>query len=179
MGTTITITQSTVGAVESPAQLPFVERRRAPRYQFTTTVELVDLKSRMRVQARTSDLSRGGCYVDTSSPLPVDSTVKIRLTKDDRSFAVEARVVYSLPGMGMGLAFTSADPEQVAVLQRWIGELSGELPPELSAPESAERSRVAKGSDNASSALGALIFELMRQRVLSNEKGKAMLDQLL
>jgi hypothetical protein len=133
----------------------------------------------MKLQARTSDLSGGGCYVDTTTPLAVDTTVKMRLTKDKRSFTVEARVVYSLPGMGMGLAFTSADPGQVAVLKRWIGELSGELVPEFSTPEPAEPIPTAKGSDNGpSSVLSALIFELMRQGVLSNEKGKTMIDQI-
>ena len=178
MGTTMTVTESTVAIAEAvPA---FVERRRGPRYQFTASVELVDLKSHTKVQARTADLSRGGCYVDTTSPLPPDSTVKMRLTKDKRSFTVDAKVVYSLSGMGMGLAFTNAAPEQVAVLKRWIGELSGELAPELSAPEPAEPRPAGKTtSNNMSSVLGALIFDLMRQGVLSNDKGTAMLDQLL
>ena len=35
-----------------------------------------------------------------------------------------------------------------AVLQRWIGELSGELAPELSAPEPAEPMGVTKGLKN-------------------------------
>lgn len=180
METATTFTQSTAGAAGSSAQPPFLERRRGPRYQFTAAVEMVDLESQMRIQARTSDLSGGGCYVDTTSPLPVDATLKMRLTKGNRSFSVKAKVVYSLPGMGMGVAFTSADPEQVAVLKRWIGELSGELSPELSATESVEPLRAAQGSIKGSSyALGALIFELMRKGVLSNEKGKAMLDQLM
>lgn len=180
MGTTMTVTESTAGTVESSVQPVFVEHRLGPRYQLTATVDLVDLKSRTRVQARTSDLSGGGCYVDTTSPFPVETTVKMRLKKDNRSFEVEARVVYSLVGMGMGLAFTSADPEQVAVLKRWIGELSGELPPELSAPEPAEPMGVSKGSNHGQSyVLGALMLELMRQGVLSHEKGKTMLDQLL
>jgi hypothetical protein len=180
METATIVTQSTAGAAKGAAEPSLVERRRGPRYQVTAAVEMVDLKSQVRIQARTSDLSGGGCYVDTTSHLPVDATVKIRLTKGNRSFLAKARVVYSLPGMGMGLAFTSADPEQVATLKRWIGELSGELPPELNPTESAEPLRVAKGSDKGSSyALGALIFELMRQGVLSNEKGKAMIDQLM
>jgi PilZ domain len=182
MGSTMTmaVNECDAGAIDSAAPATFVERRRGPRYQFTATVELVDLKSRTRVQARTSDLSGGGCYVDTTSPLPVDMTVKMRLTRENLSFSVEAKVAYSLPGMGMGLAFTSADPEQVAVLKRWIGELSGELLPELSATESAGPIRVAKGSKHGPSyVLGTLIFELMRQGVLSSEKAKVMLDQLL
>jgi len=180
MRMTATSTESTADAVESSAQPLFVERRRGPRYQFTATVELVDLKSRARVQARTSDLSRGGCYVDTTSPLPVDTTVRMRLTQDKRSFEVEARVSYSLAGMGMGLAFTGATPEQTEVLKRWIGELSGELPAELSASDQSEQVCGRKGSGhNQSYVLGTLVMELIRQGVLSNEKGKTMLDQLL
>lgn len=182
MGSTMTmaVNECNAGVIDGSAPAIVVERRRGPRYQFTATAELVDLKSRMRVQARTSDLGGGGCYVDTTSPLPADTTVKMRLTKDNRSFSVEAKVVYCLPGMGMGLAFTSADPEQVAVLKRWIGELSGELAPELSAPAPAELVPVAEGSNHGPSyVLGTLIFELMRQGALSNEKGKAMLAQLL
>jgi hypothetical protein len=174
----MTVNECTAGATDNIAPA-FVERRRNPRYQFTASVELVDLQSRTRVQARTSDLSRGGCYVDTTSPLPPNSTVKMRLTKEKRSFTVEAKVIYSLPGMGMGLAFTSAAPEQVTVLKRWIGELSGELAPEFSAPEAAELTPGSKASSNVSSVLGAVIFDLMRQGVLSNEKGKALLGQLL
>jgi len=177
---TMEMTESTAGVIKSSAPAVFVERRRGSRYPVTATVEAVDLKSGTRTQARTSDLSRGGCYVDTTSPFPVETTVKMRLRKDTHSFEVEARVVYSLVGMGMGLAFTGADPEQVEVLKRWIGELSGELPPELSAAELAEPIRVSKGSNNEQSyVLGTLVLELMRQGVLSNEKGKTMLEQLL
>lgn len=179
MEMTATSTESTADAFEGLAQPVLVERRLDPRYQFTATVELVDLKSRARVQARTSDLSRGGCYVDTTSPLPVDTTVKMRLTQDKRSFEVEARVAYSLAGMGMGLAFTSATPEHTAVLERWIGELSGEVLPELSASEKSEQTCGPNGpGQDQSYVLGTLVMELVRQGVLSNEKGKSMLDQL-
>ena len=41
------------------------ERRRHARYPFTATVEALEPKSQMLIQGRTSDLSRGGCYVDT------------------------------------------------------------------------------------------------------------------
>ena len=180
MGTTMIITESTEAAVESPVQPEFVERRLDPRYQFTATAELVDLKSRTRVQARTSDLSRGGCYIDATSPLPVDTTVKMRLTQDSRSFEVEATVVYSLTGMGMGMKFTDATPEHMGVLERWIGELSGEAPLQLSASEGSEPASGAKGSGHDPSyVLSTLVLELVRGGVLSQEKGKMMLNQLL
>jgi hypothetical protein len=140
----------------------------------------VELKSHARIQARTSDLSLGGCYVDTTSPFPTDTTVKVRLVKENQSLQAEGKVVYSLSGMGMGIMFTNVDAEQRKVLDRWIGELSGELVPELSTRESAEPRQVTKGSSNQQSyVLSELVIELMRQGVLSNEKGKAMLAQLL
>jgi hypothetical protein len=52
------------------------ERRRHTRHPFTATVEAVELKSQTRIQGRTSELSRGGGYVDTLSSLPVGSIVK-------------------------------------------------------------------------------------------------------
>jgi hypothetical protein len=176
---TMAITE-TASAIETSTQAMFVERRRGVRYQFTATVEVVDLKSQTRMQARTSDLSKGGCYVDTTSPFPVGTTVKVRLTKDNRCFEAKAKVVYSLVGMGMGLAFTSAEKDQIEVLKRWVGELSGELQPELIAAEPVKPAAATKDSSNGQSfVLGALVLELMRQGVLSNEKGKAMLEQIL
>jgi hypothetical protein len=180
MGITMTITESTEPAVQSPVLPDFVERRHNPRYQFTATAELVDLQSRAKIQARTSDLSRGGCYIDTTNPLPVDATVRMRLTQDNRSFEAEARVVYSLTGMGMGVKFMDATPEHMGVLESWIGELSGEAPLQLSASERSEPACGAKGSGHDQSyVLSTLVLELVRTGVLSQEKGKTMLNQLL
>jgi PilZ domain len=182
---TSTRTQTTAAAMvaetetETEAQPAFVERRRDPRYQFTATVELVDMTSRARVQARVSDLSRGGCYVDTTSPFPVATSVKMRLSVDDRCFEVQAKVVYSLPGMGMGMAFVATAPEQLEVLKRWIGELSGELPPELSRSDRGQTCKTHGAGRDPSWVLAALLMELVRQGVLPDDKGKLMLSQLL
>ena len=54
------------------------------------------------------------------------NVVSVKISKDKDSFQAKAKVVYSLVGMGMGLAFVAADPEQVKVFQRWILELSGQ-----------------------------------------------------
>jgi hypothetical protein len=57
MGATMTITESTEAAVKSSILLEFVERGLNPRYQFTATAELVDLKSRTTVSLRRVRLS--------------------------------------------------------------------------------------------------------------------------
>jgi hypothetical protein len=86
--------------IDGSAETDPHERRRHARHPFTATVEAVELKSQTRIQGRTSDLSRGGCYVDTISSFPAGSIVKMRLTKEMRSFEARAEVVYSSVGMG-------------------------------------------------------------------------------
>ena len=165
--------------IGSSAEPDPLERRRHARYPFTATVEAMEPKSQTRIQGRTSDLSRGGCYVDTISSFPAGSVVKIHLTKEMRSFEAQAEVVYSLVGMGMGVKFTDADPEQLWTVEKWVGELSGELPPE---PESQRPSdqfcAEGRSGNEENDVLTELVMELMRQRVLSNAKCQAMLQKL-
>jgi hypothetical protein len=161
-------------------QAGFIERRRSTRYQFTAAVEVTDLNSLGRMQARTSDLGSGGCFVDATSPFPVNSAVKMRLTKNNRSFEVTGRVAYSMPGMGMGVAFTATAPGQIEVLKRWLGELSGKLVPELTSP--ALQFREAKGPNGHASqslVLGHLIMELVQKGILCPEVSRTLLNQLV
>ncbi len=104
------------------------ERRQFPRYSFTGTFEATEPNSETRIHGRTADLSEGGCYADTMSPLPAGTVVKVRISKENRSFESQATVAYAVAGMGMGLRFESTDPQQVANLRRWLGELRGEFP---------------------------------------------------
>src|SRR5271163_2577641 len=85
------------------------DRRTCPRYSFTAETEAVDANSRAKMTARTSDISRGGCYVDTFCPFPRNSSVKLRILRDKESLVAQAKVVYSKLGMGMGLAFTALE----------------------------------------------------------------------
>ncbi|MGB7023766.1 MAG: PilZ domain-containing protein [Candidatus Acidiferrales bacterium] len=83
-----------------------------------------------KTTSRSTDLGRGGCFVDTISPFPVGTSVRLRLTVEQKSFEASAKVVYSMIGMGMGLAFTSIEPEQLWVLESWLGNRSGAIVPE-------------------------------------------------
>ena len=157
----------------------FPERRRHSRYPFTATVEIVEANSQTRIQGRTSDLSRGGCYVDSTCRFPAGSIVKMRLTKEMRSFEAQAHVVYSLDGMGMGVKFTGADPEQLSTLEKWMAELSGELQPRPELPQPSDQSWAQRRPGNEEYfVLNELVTELMKQGVLSNAKCEAMLQKL-
>jgi c-di-GMP-binding flagellar brake protein YcgR len=100
-------------------------RRRNPRYPLMADVEIIDLESATTITARTSDFSRGGCYVDMLNPLPEDTLVRLRVTKWQQTFETQAKVVYSSVGMGMGLMFGALDMTQRVVLERWLTQLCG------------------------------------------------------
>jgi hypothetical protein len=165
-------------------QMPGQERRASTRYLFTAAADVVELQTSTRLSARTSDLARGGCFVDTISTFPVGTDVSVRITSEDRSFQSQARVVYETPGVGMGLAFTSVEPDQLWVLEKWIGRLSGQLPPELHEDDSAElisdeRVREAGPSAEPGFVLNELIIALMRKKVLNEAEGKQLLQKLM
>lgn len=155
------------------------ERRTHPRYLFTATVELVELRSRTVTKARTSDLSVGGCFVDTPNPFSIGETVKLRITKDQKTLEVRAKVVNSLVGSGMGLMFTDVQPEPLGMLEKWLGELSGESLPEPEGWGQQEQAPIEERlKDKEQYVLNELIIALMRKRVLTETEGQAMLRKL-
>lgn len=155
------------------------ERRNHPRYPWTAAAEIVDTRSGARINGRTADIGRGGCYVDTLSPLPAGTMVKIRLSKESQSFVAQAKVAYAMPGFGMGLMFTSAEPEQLWVLEKWIAELGGPSASEPEARAQTERNAPQKSSKNEQYyVLNELIISLMRKGVLTDAEGKSMLEKL-
>jgi hypothetical protein len=103
------------------------ERRTRERYPFTAIVEVEELESGVRIIASSGDIGMGGCYVETISPFPVKSKVRLHLVKEQASFDVVAKVVHSKTGMGMGLSFSHAEANQLWVLENWLGELAGDL----------------------------------------------------
>jgi hypothetical protein len=161
-------------------ELTGAERRSHPRYPFTAAVQAVDSAHRTVLNARISDLGRGGCYVDAFSPFPLKTGVKLRITCEKRAFEAHANVVYSKTGMGMGLAFTTVEPEQLKVLDRWLGELSGTAPFELHSGETnGNGHHKALPSDEQYFVLLERTISLVRQGGFTNEQGKTLLRSLL
>lgn len=165
-------------------EMPKQERRASERYPFTAEADVIDLQTNARLSARTSDLARGGCFIDTISTFPVGTNVSLRLTNERKTFEAQARVVYAQQGMGMGLAFAPSEPDQLWVLEKWLGKLSGELPPELHEEEpmgAVERSSLPETSASAEAGLvlNELIIALIRKRVLTDSEGKQLLQKLV
>jgi hypothetical protein len=116
-----------IAAVPDKAKAAARERRAHYRHPFSALAEVVEPRTRTRLNCRATDLSFGGIYVDTISPFAVGTPVVVRLTCEGRIFQAGAVVTYALNGMGMGLAFTPPLPlEQTSALHSWIEDLNSE-----------------------------------------------------
>jgi hypothetical protein len=97
------------------------DRRAAARYPLILVAEITEVASTAVLNARSSDVSRSGCYIDTLNPISVGAQVKVRLRNGDEIFDSPARVMYVCPGLGMGVMFHNDLPaNQLAILDRWL-----------------------------------------------------------
>jgi hypothetical protein len=75
-----------------------------------------------RSGARTTDISQGGCFVDTMAHAPVGQTINFKLLLPDGTWIVaQGFVVYELPRTGFGVRFTNisdADRERLNLFLR-------------------------------------------------------------
>jgi len=82
---------------------------------------------------RLSDLSLGGCYVETDAPFPEQALVDLCLKTDKMEVHTEGMVRVAHPGHGMGVEFPSRTEEQRAQVGNLIDVLrsSPDTAPEL------------------------------------------------
>jgi hypothetical protein len=165
-----------------PAAVEPVEKRSCPRFPFSPAVEALDLQADTRIMGRLSDISRNGCYVDTINPFAKDAAVTLTVTRDNQSFKTQAKVVYSKIGMGMGLLFTTAEPDQLRILGSWLNELSGGRIDDEEQPNVFLQRETAKSADTELRELRKTVSELVAllngKNILSDSEGMALLRKL-
>lgn len=103
-----------------------VDRRGSPRFALILVATLKEQGTDVQLSARTTDVSRTGCYVDTLTPIPKGRSVQLVLSQGDESFKTTGKVIYASPGMGMGIQFDQPiPPKQLAILDRWLEKAVG------------------------------------------------------
>ncbi|MGC1903393.1 MAG: PilZ domain-containing protein [Candidatus Acidiferrum sp.] len=101
----------------------YAKERRVKRCPFVASAEVVEVSTGTKLSARTSEIGVGGCYVDALNSFAVGTAVTIKIVRDQGAFEAKAKVVYSDPSFGMGLAFTElADPQRL-ILETWVAEI--------------------------------------------------------
>jgi hypothetical protein len=104
-----------------------IDRRSTPRYPMVLAADVVELGRGASLHARTADISRTGCYIDTLNPIPQGSKVRVRITHHHEIFQALGAVVYSSALLGMGIAFSEVSLEEMGRLQGWLDEPAGEF----------------------------------------------------
>jgi hypothetical protein len=65
-----------------------------------------------RAQARTADLSEGGCFIDTVGQVAVGEPLELQLQTPSGDFiTIQAEVIYHMPRFGFGIRFTEMSDE--------------------------------------------------------------------
>jgi len=67
----------------------------------------------------------GGCFLDMLNPSPEGTEILVTVHHASASFTAIGRVVFVFPNVGMGVVFTDVEEDQLAVLRKWLADLSG------------------------------------------------------
>ena len=176
---------STPGAGYAYRRSKAAECRREPRYPFTAAVEAADPRSEGQLEARTSDISANGCYVDAMNPFPTGCCIRIRLIHEGQYLESSAQVRYSEPGGGMGVQFMDLEPGQREILNGWLAEASGEdARTELGEANSTGAQRLTPAPHDSLAvaegfALEKMVVLLLRKGVLSEDEAHSIMQRLL
>lgn len=99
-----------------------VEQHRAMRRPFAARAEIVDVESERQVMALTGDLSVFGCFVETPTPFPRGTKVRIRINHRGSTFVALGDVSNSR-SRGMGIRFSTVEPAHQQTLENWLAQL--------------------------------------------------------
>ncbi len=82
-------------------------RRQAERFPCAGTVEVKSNQNKFPLWATISDVSSGGCYVETRTPMPLESLLEVNMKISGTHFQARGVVRTMHPMVGMGVAFLS------------------------------------------------------------------------
>jgi hypothetical protein len=151
------------------------ERRGANRHAITAVAEIVDLDSGARFSTRTSDLGPGGCFVDSLTPFPIGSKVRVTVRQGNTEFEIGGAVVYSQIGLGMGIAFDELAYEQRLELEAWLAEVTGGKQQLAEVKALAPKVSHKMGDANRAT-LVQLVQLLVNKRILTDSEGASVLQ---
>lgn len=95
------------------------ERRGTARVRVSVPVEILTEGSTSPIRGATTDLSLGGCYIETIFPFPVGTALDLKL-HIETALPVDAVVVTCDPQVGNGIRFTRMLPEDRKALEAFL-----------------------------------------------------------
>jgi hypothetical protein len=142
-----------------------LDHRHSPRYTCAGQAEISQEGKRI-TWGRLTDISRGGCYIETERPLPCGADTQLRLTVAGASLDICAKVAGNTPLFGMGMQFVALSPEQDAKLAQIVNSIAAsQAPAGQQAQPSQPQSTTVQITREAAPAILAMIIKKI------NEKG--------
>jgi diguanylate cyclase (GGDEF)-like protein/putative nucleotidyltransferase with HDIG domain len=97
--------------VEKQKQLSYKDRRLHPRLKCRVTIELQSETQGTPMYANLTDVSIGGCFVETSTILSPGTNLKISFSMDDGTLTADGVVARIDPGSGAAIQFKETNRE--------------------------------------------------------------------
>ncbi len=97
--------------LEKQKQLSYKDRRSHPRMKCRVTIEMHTDPGGTPLFANLTDISMGGCYIETSTILPPGSKIKLGFSMDDATLSTEGVVARLDPGSGVAVQFRELNRE--------------------------------------------------------------------
>lgn len=100
-----------------------IQRHRPSRLPFVAGVQVTAIDTGAQISAHTEDLTLFGCYVETITPFALGTKVAIRISHSGTVVVAQGKVAHSEKGSGMGIRFTSIEPNSQSTLDDWVTQL--------------------------------------------------------
>jgi c-di-GMP-binding flagellar brake protein YcgR len=100
-----------------------LERRKHPRFKVSVPVEIHAEGSAAPLHCATSDLSLGGCYVESMYPFPAGTCLNLKLDASG-TLVISAKVVTCDPQFGNGIQFLRMLPEDCDALGKFLDDIA-------------------------------------------------------
>ena len=104
----------------APSGLSASDLRDKARHPCQLGVELYRLGKNVPHRCHLTDVSTGGCYVETPEPFPKGTQVEMIVRTEDFKFRSAGVVKVMHPGFGMGVEFDAQNSAQKDQVQRLI-----------------------------------------------------------
>ncbi len=97
------------------------EKRKSERKSYFSEVSLEF--SSGNYQARISDLSEGGCFVDSIATVTEGDFINITIRRPGGdAWRFESIIAYTMPGFGFGVRFKNLTDEHISFLQQILSQ---------------------------------------------------------
>ena len=99
-----------------------LDRGRAARQVLIAKAFVIEVDTEKEIHGVISNLSLFGCYVEAGTPFSRGVNVQLTITHNAQKFTVLGKVAHG-EAKGMGISFTSIQPNDQMILEKWMEQL--------------------------------------------------------